>query len=161
MARPDGNGSVDRLTRREAVKAVEPGRGPDDSRRANRRRPSTLSLTLVRELDAALVARQAIHERLGEVLPVSTLADVMLIVSELVNNAVLHGSGGIQVHVSADDRLVSGGVLDEGGGFERPGHAGDGAPGRLGLLIVERLCESWGILPDRTHVWFELPVIGA
>ncbi|MGI8803942.1 MAG: ATP-binding protein [Solirubrobacteraceae bacterium] len=123
----------------------------------------SFSLPLPRDPAASSLARQAVRERLGAVLPDRTLADVTLAVSELVANAVLHGHGAIELRVEADGVRVKGEVIDGGGGFERQvreeGYV-DGEGGR-GLFIVGQLAESWGVHEGTTHVWFHIPVGGA
>jgi anti-sigma regulatory factor (Ser/Thr protein kinase) len=123
----------------------------------------TFSLVLPREPAASSLARQAVRAHLGGHLPPATLADVTLAVSELVANAVLHGTGEIELRVEADREAVKGEVIDEGGGFERQMREEgglDGVGGR-GLFIVGKLAHAWGIHQGTTHVWFEIPVGGA
>jgi anti-sigma regulatory factor (Ser/Thr protein kinase) len=123
----------------------------------------SFSLALPRDPGASLLARRAVRERLADVLPAPTLADVTLAVSELVTNAVLHGHGRIELRIESDQQCVKGEVIDEGGGFERQIRAEggvDGVAGR-GLLIVGQLAERWGVHEGTTHVWFEIPVTGA
>src|SRR4051795_731564 len=97
-----------------------------------------LSLNLPRDVSAAAVARAAVDRRFAG-LGRQRLADVALVVSELVTNAVVHGRGAITLKLHQDeDDLVRGEVIDEGGGFER--EVRDRAPhdfGGRGLLIVE------------------------
>jgi anti-sigma regulatory factor (Ser/Thr protein kinase) len=97
------------------------------------------------------------------VLPAATLSDVTLAVSELVANAVLHGTGEIELRMEADATDVKGEVIDEGGGFEQRLREEDGIDevGGRGLFIVGRLAETWGVHEGTTHVWFRIPVAGA
>lgn len=80
--------------------------------------------------------------------------DVLLLVSELVSNSVRHtGSCDIDVRVRATDGRIRVEVSDEGPGFTRDTPRGDG----LGLTIVDKLADSWGIEPgERFTVWAEL-----
>jgi anti-sigma regulatory factor (Ser/Thr protein kinase) len=87
-----------------------------------------------------------------------------LAVSELVTNAMVHGSGDIEVCVSATDGVVRLDVVDEGSGGS-PHVAGPGEPGGhggWGLLVVERLADAWGAETGTagTHVWMERTVTG-
>lgn len=84
---------------------------------------------------------------------------LLLLVSELVNNSVVHGPPGtvlIQAVDSGDCLRVE--VTDDGAGFAtrpRPPRLEDES-GR-GLLIVDRLASRWGVNGhDSTQVWFEL-----
>jgi anti-sigma regulatory factor (Ser/Thr protein kinase) len=123
----------------------------------------SFSIHLPRDLSASSLARQAVREHLVDVLPAQTLADVTLTVSELVSNAVVHGTGEIELRIEADGESVKGEVIDEGGGFERQMREEgglDGVGGR-GLLIVGQLAETWGVHEGTTHVWFEIPVGGS
>jgi len=116
-----------------------------------------LSLTLPRDLSAATVARAAVNRRFAG-LGRQRLADLALVASELVTNAVVHGRGAITFNLQHDDDLLRGEVIDEGGGFER--EVRDRGPhdvGGRGLLIVEAVASRWGIHEGTTHVWFELP----
>lgn len=123
----------------------------------------SFSIALPRDPAASSLARQAVRGHLGDVLPASTLADVTLAVSELVANAVLHGTGDIELRMEADGVQVKGEVIDGGGGFERRMREDgglDGVGGR-GLFIVGQLAENWGVHQGTTHVWFQIPVGGA
>ena len=87
-----------------------------------------------------------------------------LAVSELVTNALVHGSGDVEVRVSAAEDHVRLDVVDEGGSGgdtphvarprESPGQGG------WGLLVVERLADAWGAEtgPAGTRVWMERTV---
>ena len=90
-----------------------------------------------------------------------------LLVSELVTNALRHGGGPRELLVAVDGRGVDAGVRDAS---PRPPHPvaldGPGATrvdgglsenGR-GLLLVERLADSWGWRPEHGGkiVWFRL-----
>jgi hypothetical protein len=87
---------------------------------------------------------------------------VALVVSELVNNAVLHGRGDIAVKLQLHGDVLRGEVIDEGGGFEHEVRTrGPLDISGRGLLIVDALTSRWGIHEGTTHVWFEMPVVGA
>ncbi len=81
--------------------------------------------------------------------------DVVLVVSELVSNSVRHGaSRGIDVKVIAKSGRIRVEVTDEGPGFAADDPRGDG----LGLAIVEKLADRWGMKDGRQKftVWAEL-----
>ncbi len=83
--------------------------------------------------------------------------DATLLVSELVTNSVVHGSGD-QVVLLIDDRRPQHfrcEVVDAGSGFV-PTARGDRSIGGWGLELVEKLTDSWGVREGSTHVWFEL-----
>jgi anti-sigma regulatory factor (Ser/Thr protein kinase) len=94
--------------------------------------------------------------------------DALLVLSELVTNAVLHSGCGpeenIGVQVSTDGERVWISVRDPGlsGGEARP-HARDPRRvGGLGLVVVDTLATRWGSdRLDGYHVWAELPATRA
>ena len=108
-------------------------------------------------------ARRVLEERDGA-MPASGRADLLLLLSELVSNAVIHGGveadGRIGVRIENEPDHVRVEVVDDGYGFdwdrrrrERPRREGG-----FGLALVERIAERWGIEREHgvTRVWFEL-----
>ena len=98
----------------------------------------------------------------GEV-PPAARAQVMLLLSELVNNAVIHGgvgpSGRVRVEIVRSRDSVRVEVRDNGPAFvwraePRPD---EDEPGGFGLLLVEQFAARWGVQRDEegTVVWFE------
>jgi anti-sigma regulatory factor (Ser/Thr protein kinase) len=116
-----------------------------------------LSVQVPRGKDAPALARSAVRRSFAAELPTQQLDDLLVIVSELTTNAVLHGVGEIRLRVSVENSRASGEIVDQGRGF-----AGDVRDhgidefGKKGLLIVARLAERWGIHEGSSHVWFEL-----
>lgn len=94
------------------------------------------------------------------------MADVRLLVSELVTNSVRHSDMsksdvvGLDVMVDADTIHVQ--VCDSGTGFEpRPRRPGQSKAGGWGLYLVERLAHRWGVTRNHvTRVWFEIDCAG-
>jgi two-component sensor histidine kinase len=88
-----------------------------------------------------------------------TSADLGLLVSELVTNSVVHGGGASRVRVDIlFGKHIRVEVVDFGEGFEFRPHQDVGDRGGFGLVLVQRIAESWGMtLGDTTRVWFELP----
>ena len=84
--------------------------------------------------------------------------DVLLVVSELATNAVLHGIGDVELRIAFDGRCVTGSVADAGTGFERaPREQPHTRIGGNGLYLVERVASRWGVGEGTAHVWFEIP----
>jgi anti-sigma regulatory factor (Ser/Thr protein kinase) len=82
---------------------------------------------------------------------------LVLAVSEMVSNAVVHGAGDVEVTLGADDDGIRLEVWDEGGGRPRR-RASDptgGVPGGWGLQLVAELADEWGAehVEGRTCVW--------
>ena len=83
----------------------------------------------------------------------------LLLVSELVTNAVEHARSGVLLVLERDGRRLRVEVHDAGGPL--PGRSEASGPrdehGR-GLHLVEALAQDWGVEPGRPGkaVWFEL-----
>ena len=116
-----------------------------------------LTLNLAPVLSAPAHARRTVAQHFAGQVDPKQIADVSILISELVSNAVIHGTGEVTVRVQLDGDLLRGEVIDQGGGFEHEIRArgADDVSGR-GLLLVEALSSSWGIHEGTTHVWFEL-----
>jgi anti-sigma regulatory factor (Ser/Thr protein kinase) len=83
------------------------------------------------------------------------LDTAVLLISELVTNAVLHGTGEIRLSIELENGGAHFAVSDEGGGTPvvRPEPGPDGG---WGLRLVGQLARRWGVREGRTQVWFEL-----
>lgn len=86
----------------------------------------------------------------------------MLLVSELVSNAVRHSGAGaadsISVHLEVSGGALRMSVTDPGPGFAPDaGRREPGIGGGFGLFLVDRLADAWGVETDvGTTVWLEL-----
>jgi serine/threonine-protein kinase RsbW len=117
-----------------------------------------ISLTLPRSFEAAGVARRAIAPATYTLAP-ERRADFTLLVSELINNAVVHGSGRIELQLERRGDAMWAQVSDEGPGFDAALDAvKHPASGGWGLQLLDALAERWGMAESSTRVWFELPV---
>ena len=112
---------------------------------------------------AASQAREQVAAGNG-VVPRSVRAEALLLLTELVTNAVRHGGADnglpVEVVVARSPRGVRVAVTDPGAGFEwrdRETTAVSEASG-YGLLLVDRMASRWGIErgESSTTVWFEL-----
>jgi anti-sigma regulatory factor (Ser/Thr protein kinase) len=107
-------------------------------------------------------ARRAVVAGDGK-LPTAARADVLLLLTELVTNAVRHGGVGpeqsLRVVVRQWPRRVRVEVSDPGTRFTqlRQQSARDESGG-WGLFLVERIADNWGIerAAAGTCVWFEI-----
>lgn len=114
-------------------------------------------------VDAGWLARRAIAAN-AQLVPPSVKDDVLLLVTELVTNAVRHGGGERERSIKVDVRpradRIRVEVLDPGTEFEPPTalSAGDSSGG-WGLYLVDRIADCWGVraTPSGTGVWFEIP----
>jgi anti-sigma regulatory factor (Ser/Thr protein kinase) len=124
--------------------------------------PPPLELELERNVEAPAIARAAVSELSQHLhLSGSTSQTLVLLVSEVVSNAVLHSSGPksepITLMASATPDAVRITVTDSGGGFvprqRDPTSIHDG----YGLYLVDKAASRWGVDETApTSVWFEL-----
>jgi len=121
---------------------------------------ATLELELPGDNAAPALARRALDERVEHGLGDEQAGTLVLLVSELVTNAVLHsGAPGtpvvLRVEARADGLRVE--VHDRGPGFEMRTPTPRGSRGGFGLFLVERMASRWGVHRNAsTYVWFEL-----
>jgi anti-sigma regulatory factor (Ser/Thr protein kinase) len=119
----------------------------------------------------ARAARTARHTLDGCRLSAEVRDRFHLAVSEVVTNAVQHGTADpadqVELVVRVSPAMVRVEVVDQGRGFEyspsSPGESGtSGESGRdlesgWGLYLVNRSADRWGIeCDDATTVWFEI-----
>lgn len=125
-----------------------------------------VDIKLPRDPSAGARARRVLENVTADTLDADELVRAKLLVSELVNNAVLHGQGAITVRLDVDENRLHVEVIDEGSGFERQvRESDDDRFGGHGLRIVESESSRWGLHEGTTHVWFEIerpgPRLGA
>lgn len=148
-----------------ALEGFRVGAQPDDIAVVvlERLRPDEVALPGGPRAPAA--ARAVARERLEGLVAPDALETAVLLVSEIVSNAVRHGGGGddgqVRLRVVAFAERIRAEVRDGGPGFEPQARAA-GPDGGFGLVIVERFASRWGV--DRegavTCVWFEQPAAG-
>jgi anti-sigma regulatory factor (Ser/Thr protein kinase) len=119
--------------------------------------PPSFAAHFARTPAAAGDARRLVRTHFGELLCEEPLDDVLLVVSELVPNAVLYGHGAIELRLAFDGGHVMGAVTDDGPGFaqELPPHD----PARVGghgLHIVGRVAAAWGRGDRPANIWFRI-----
>jgi anti-sigma regulatory factor (Ser/Thr protein kinase) len=126
-----------------------------------------LRLELRRGQDAPAEARAAVSDWCPDLIGGEPRREtLLLLVSELVTNAVLHSHGPadapIRLSASVEDERVRVEVTDAGRRFtpvaREPATAGSRARiGGYGLYVVDQVASRWGV--DRacgTRVWFEV-----
>jgi anti-sigma regulatory factor (Ser/Thr protein kinase) len=96
-------------------------------------------------------------------IPATSASDAALLVSELVTNSVVHANVGagraLTVEATTLDDRVRIAVTDPGSRLRPCMPPPDPeTAGGLGLLLVDELCETWGVWQDLglTCVWCEL-----
>lgn len=91
------------------------------------------------------------------------VADVsVLLVNELVANAIVHGEGSISFSLEIGAGGVRVAVTDEGEELPVLRASSPTAEGGRGLSIVDTLATRWGVDPEGRgkSVWFELELPG-
>lgn len=90
----------------------------------------------------------------------SRMADLQLVLSEVVSNAVRHGSATdpIKLAVTPKEEFLCVQVTDTGSGLApRPRATVPDEHGGWGFFLIEHLTRRWGMTRenDQTRVWFE------
>jgi anti-sigma regulatory factor (Ser/Thr protein kinase) len=95
-------------------------------------------------------------------LPGSVLDDVLLLVTELVTNAVRHSGAGpdgtVRVEVRRGTEILRVEVSDEGTGFKAEAPLERNEAGGWGLALVDRIADRWAVTHtgSGTCAWFEI-----
>jgi anti-sigma regulatory factor (Ser/Thr protein kinase) len=128
----------------------------------DRAAPTGRGMGLWADATAPSRARQLFDDIAGD-LPGDVVGRGELLISEAVTNSVRHGSprseDSIEVSVDIDPGCVRVEVTDHSV-LRTPLHTHEwtGAGGGLGLLLIDRLADRWGVVPrpGGKAVWFEL-----
>jgi anti-sigma regulatory factor (Ser/Thr protein kinase) len=129
------------------------GKGDQDS----------LTLRLESNPESAGYARDTIRSTFGRRLSKRVLGDLLLVVTELVTNAVKHGPGqpiSLALTVDSERDVVRGEVVDQGDiskSIPRIREATEGGGG-YGLGLVDAMTSDWYVVEGSTSVRFEMPV---
>jgi anti-sigma regulatory factor (Ser/Thr protein kinase) len=123
---------------------------------------SRVELELDRNIHAPALARAEIAARCNELeLDGSLCQSLILLVSEVVSNAVRHSAGDpkepVELVATFGERTIRVTVTDAGVGFtprpRDPARTHDG----YGLYLLEKVATRWGVESrGDTKVWFEL-----
>lgn len=118
-----------------------------------------ITFRLARNDEAPARARAQVRRLLNTV-PTAVRSDALMLLSEVVTNAVRHGSGSIAVRAEADDAGVEVSVADDAAAEPRLMIQPLDAEGGRGLALVASLSDAWGVrqLPDGKGkaVWFRV-----
>ncbi|GGY67333.1 hypothetical protein GCM10010300_07780 [Streptomyces olivaceoviridis] len=81
-----------------------------------------------------------------------------LLVSELITNAIRHGSGPPLIQLTWDGRWLRIAVSDAGDRRPRERATANTEPGGFGMQLLDRLARRWGVTPGHPGktVWAEL-----
>jgi two-component sensor histidine kinase len=114
----------------------------------------TFSLVLPPAASSPRAARAAVAEELGDR---GRLDELLLCVSEVVTNAILHGRSAARVVVTVDGSTVRVEVHDDDPTLPVRRHPAADSPTGRGLLMLDRLTSLWGAEPSGQGkvVWFE------
>jgi anti-sigma regulatory factor (Ser/Thr protein kinase) len=94
--------------------------------------------------------------------PGSVLDDVLLLVTELVTNAVRHSGAGpdglVRVEIRRGTDILRVEVSDEGTGFKAEAPLERNEAGGWGLALVDRIADRWAVTHtgSGTCAWFEI-----
>ncbi|MEV7970396.1 ATP-binding protein [Sphaerisporangium sp. NPDC088356] len=120
--------------------------------------PSTYEVErlLARDLSSITEAREVVGRALMACGYRGEHDQVVLVVSELVTNALIHGAGTPVLRLSCDESRVRLEVSDTNAEMPRPREPD--AEGGWGLHVIEELTTGWGASPrvDGKVVWCEL-----
>jgi anti-sigma regulatory factor (Ser/Thr protein kinase) len=123
------------------------------------------SVTVPHERHGVSLARHAFADEMAAVgVPPAERDDAMLVLSELVSNAIKHATalpgGDVRVRWAIRDDTLHIEITD-GGATTRPNAlvAAMSAIGGRGLDIVRTLCRQWGVTEetDSVTVWADVP----
>lgn len=114
--------------------------------------------------DSAPAARAfLVHLLDGWGVPDQVIDEAALLTSELMANAVQHGSGLVNLTIDVRDGLLHVGVHDDAEGRPKARQAGVGSLGGRGLWIVQSVARDWGSDSNGADggktVWFELKTL--
>jgi len=149
------------------LRSFETGTQRDDTAVLALARLAAGELALPGGPGAVGLARAAVLSRVEAYLPAACAADVMLMTSELVTNAIRHGGASgpddrVRVRVVRTGARVRVEVRDDGPGFEvsvgPPAAPADDRETGMGLALVARLAVAWAAEREgrSTVVWFEV-----
>jgi CheY-like chemotaxis protein/anti-sigma regulatory factor (Ser/Thr protein kinase) len=124
------------------------------------RREGQTSLHLDGGLTSAREARDFSRHVLARWrIPDGIIDDVLLVVTELVNNAITHARSGCELRMSLSSASLRVEVIDQGAGTPDPLPPSETRNHGRGLHLIDALTEAWGYEPIATGgkmVWAEL-----
>lgn len=138
--------------------------GGRDGGNAGATRPVHAAISLTAGVDAPSHARVFVREQLaGSHLPEDVVADLLVVVSELVSNAVQHGDGDPRLELRLEGTRVRVDVGDEALDAVPTPRVQDRSASRgRGLMIITAVADQWGheLRGDAKWIWAELDAAG-
>jgi anti-sigma regulatory factor (Ser/Thr protein kinase) len=108
-------------------------------------------------------ARGLVRDAIGQGLPADRVDDLLLLVNEVITNAIIHGTpeadGRIGLRLERDARTIRIVAIDGGHHFSPEGGLLEPSKDRshFGLYLVDSLADRWGVSVDGDKaVWFEV-----
>lgn len=138
---------------------VRPGRVRRRAGHVDGHIQQVFAVRLPAEPASARVSRRLLVEQCAAwPLPDDLVDTAVLLTSELVTNAVLHGRSAVSLEILVSERCVRVQVGDDNSRHPQPRPAEHGALDGRGLHIVGLLADRWGVAdaPVGKTVWFEL-----
>jgi two-component sensor histidine kinase len=112
-------------------------------------------------LAAPAEARRFVRSTLGDEVARETVELAELLTSELVTNAIRHGSGHVSVALRRQGDTLAVSVSDDDAAMPVVPPEEPLALGGRGVRMVQRLAQDWGVSPRENGpgkvVWFRLP----
>jgi anti-sigma regulatory factor (Ser/Thr protein kinase) len=106
-------------------------------------------------------ARRVVRQVLAQVVPADVTHTAELLVSELVTNAITHGTGTVTVSIDCTDQSLAVTVGDDSPEVPELQPECLMALGGRGLRMIDTLASAWGVKPRNPgpgkEVWFRLP----
>ncbi|MEV5383722.1 ATP-binding protein [Streptomyces sp. NPDC052721] len=126
--------------------------------------PAALPATAATDLPATPESVPAGRDFLGKALGtrdcVGAADDPLLLLSEILTNAVQHAQGPIGVHACRTDTDLTVEISDRSPHLPQPRLAAEDEESGRGLLLVRALADDWGVRPTDggKTTWFSLKV---
>jgi CheY-like chemotaxis protein len=113
-----------------------------------------------RDVVAGRRARELVRDALGDWGLLAIIDDAVLVVTELVTNAITHGGSALRLQLSRTSGAFRIEVVDEGDGTPEPQPHDTEAEGGRGIMLVDAMSTSWGVenVPSGKLVWAEIAI---
>ena len=120
------------------------------------------SVDLPRSLSSVAAARRFVEGTLRKWELDQLLDDALLVISELVTNAITHADSPCRIRLSLSPARLRIDVLDAGSGTPEPLPFSETQEHGRGLYMVDAVTVAWGLedVPDGKLVWAELARLG-